>query len=98
MHFFDSACQTLRSQPVTSAVVDYYRHYNAWAGRVKYAWGEKIDEAVARVRMKLPAGSKVARVELLRAEVDVPFRIAQGAITFTIPGIVDYEVAALHAS
>ena len=51
-----------------------------------------------RVRMKLPAGSKVTRVELLRAEVDVPFHITQGAITFTIPKVVDYEVAALHAS
>jgi cysteine desulfurase/selenocysteine lyase len=53
LHYFDSACQTLRPQPVISAVTDYYRHYNACAGRVKYAWGEKIDEVVSRTREEL---------------------------------------------
>ena len=46
-HYFDSACQTLRPQPVIAAVTEYYRQYNACGGRVKYAWGEKVDGIVA---------------------------------------------------
>jgi hypothetical protein len=50
-----------------------------------------------RVRMALPAGRRVARVELLRAEKDVPFTVGAGAVEFTIPRVLDYEVAALHS-
>ena len=48
------------------------------------------------VRMVLPANARVARVELLRAEQDVPFLVRDGAVSFTIPGVADYEVAAVH--
>jgi hypothetical protein len=48
-----------------------------------------------KVRMRLPAGHRVTRIELLRAETDIPFRTANGFIEFTIPKVVDYEVAAL---
>jgi hypothetical protein len=51
-----------------------------------------------KVKMILPAGKRVTRVELLRAESNVPFRIASGAIEFTIPKVEDYEVAALHTA
>jgi hypothetical protein len=51
-----------------------------------------------RVHMKLPLASKVRRVELLRAERDIPFHVVQGAITFVVPKVVDYEVAAIHSS
>jgi len=51
-----------------------------------------------KVRMTLPAGRRVTRVELLRAETDIPFRTAPGAIEFTIPGVLDYEVAAIYAT
>src|SRR5581483_11786591 len=50
-----------------------------------------------RVRLTLPAGRRVQRVELLRAERDVPFREANGAVSFAIPSVLDYEVAAIHA-
>jgi hypothetical protein len=51
-----------------------------------------------RVKMSLPAGRKVTRVELLRAESSVPF-IQRGAeIEFTIPKVIDYEVAAMHSA
>jgi Hypothetical glycosyl hydrolase 6/Beta-galactosidase trimerisation domain len=50
-----------------------------------------------RVRMQLPEGRGVSRVELLRAETDIPFRMADGAITFTIPRMADYEVAAMYS-
>jgi hypothetical protein len=48
------------------------------------------------VRMTLPRGRQVSRVELLRAETTVPFRVSDGAVTFTIPRVVDYEVAAIR--
>lgn len=51
-----------------------------------------------RVRMQLPQGRKVSRVELLRAATEIPFRVADGAITFTIPKVVDYEVAAVYSA
>jgi len=50
-----------------------------------------------KVRMELPAGRTVTRVELLRAEREIPFRQTAGIVEFTIPQVVDYEVAALHA-
>ena len=50
-----------------------------------------------RVRMELPEDRKVSRVELLRAATEVPFQVADGAITFTIPKVVDYEVAAVYS-
>jgi hypothetical protein len=51
-----------------------------------------------KVSMKLPQGTRVKRVELLRAEVDIPFRATGGNIEFTIPKVVDYEVAAIYAA
>jgi len=50
-----------------------------------------------RVRMQLPHGRKVSRVGLLRAGADVPFQVADGAVAFTIPSVVDYEVAAVYS-
>ena len=50
------------------------------------------------VSMKLPPGRKITRVELLCAERTVPFRVSGEIISFAIPQIVDYEVAALHAA
>jgi len=51
-----------------------------------------------KVRMRLPTGQRVKRIELLRAEGDVPFHLTNGFIEFTIPKVVDYEVAALHTA
>ena len=51
-----------------------------------------------KVRLRLPSGRTIKRVELLRAETDVPFHILNGGVEFTIPRVVDYEVAALYAS
>jgi len=48
-----------------------------------------------RVTMKLPAATRVARVELLKAGATAPFRLANGTIDFTIPRVFDYEVAAI---
>lgn len=51
-----------------------------------------------RVRLQLPADRSVRKVELLRAEMDIPFRLNNGAVAFTIPSVEDYEVVALTAS
>ncbi|HLD63924.1 MAG TPA: aminotransferase class V-fold PLP-dependent enzyme [Candidatus Peribacteraceae bacterium] len=51
--YFDSACQTLRPQPVIDAQDDYYLHYNACGGRVKYHWGAQVDAKVREARQLL---------------------------------------------
>jgi len=37
-------------------------------------------------------------VELLRAETSIPFTGGSGKIEFTIPRVLDYEVAALYSA
>ncbi len=51
-----------------------------------------------KVTFKLPDAQRVTRIELLRSGADVPFKQQAGAIEFTIPGVKDYEVAALHSA
>jgi hypothetical protein len=41
---------------------------------------------------------KVRNATLLRAERDLPFHQAGDVVEFTIPRVVDYEVAALEAA
>ena len=59
--YLDAACQSMRPQPVIDAVQDYYHSYNACGGRVKYKWGQQVDEAIEDTRrevlgfLKLPA-------------------------------------------
>jgi selenocysteine lyase/cysteine desulfurase len=48
--YLDAACQSLRPQPVIDALTDYYTQYNACGGRVKYAWGRRVDTGVAATR------------------------------------------------
>ena len=49
-----------------------------------------------KVRMTVPRARRVTRVELLRAEKDIPFKNSAGTVEFTIPGVLDYEVAAIY--
>ena len=51
--YLDSACQTLRPQPILDAMNEYFQEYNACGGRVKYEWGKRVDEKVEEVRMKV---------------------------------------------
>jgi hypothetical protein len=71
-----------------------YTNPNVHRGWVRefYPIGEQ------KVRMWLPAGRSVTRVELLRAGKNIPFHIAGGSVAFTIPSVDDYEVAALYSS
>ncbi len=51
-----------------------------------------------RVRMTLPQGKRVTRVELLRAEREIHFKQDGATIEFVIPGISDYEIAGLYSA
>jgi hypothetical protein len=51
-----------------------------------------------KVRMALPQGQRVRRVELLRAEKDIPFRVSSGMLEFAVPRVASYEVAAVSCS
>ena len=51
-----------------------------------------------KVSMELPKGRTVTRVELLRAETNIPFPPPPAKIEFTIPKVLDYEVAAIHSA
>lgn len=48
-----------------------------------------------RVSMPLPPSRRVTRLELLCAGTDIPFQVKDSTISFVIPKVVDYEVAAL---
>lgn len=48
------------------------------------------------VRFEIPDGSAVSRVQLLKVEMDIPFKRVNSAIEFTIPSITEYEVAAIY--
>jgi hypothetical protein len=48
------------------------------------------------VRFELPAGAKISRANLLRAEASLPFRQQANVVEFVIPRVLDYEVAALE--
>ncbi len=51
-----------------------------------------------RIRMTLPEGRRVSRVELLRAERDIQFKQDGNAIEFVIPEITDYEIAGMYST
>jgi Hypothetical glycosyl hydrolase 6/Beta-galactosidase trimerisation domain len=51
-----------------------------------------------KVRIELPAGRKVTRVELLSAERDLRFNQRDNEVEFQIPRVEDYEVAALYSA
>lgn len=48
--YLDSACQTMRPDPVVDALNEYYLTYNACGDRVKYRWGKQVDEKVEATR------------------------------------------------
>jgi Hypothetical glycosyl hydrolase 6/Beta-galactosidase trimerisation domain len=80
------------TQPGYALHVLNYTNPNAHRGWVRefYPIGEQ------KVRIRIAAGATIGRVELLRAERDIPFRATAGSIEFTIPGIESCEIAALY--
>ena len=51
--YLDSACQSLRPEPVIRALEEYYREFNSCGERVKYPWGVRTDEKVNATRDKV---------------------------------------------
>lgn len=51
--YLDSACQSLRPQPVIDALNKYYTEHNSCGERVKYNWGVITDEKVEATRAKV---------------------------------------------
>ena len=51
-----------------------------------------------QVRWQLPRAAKVRNATLLRAEANLPVRQTDDVVEFTIPRVVDYEVAALEVA
>jgi hypothetical protein len=47
------------------------------------------------VKMTLPAGTKVLKIQLLVAGTEVPFTRTGDSVAFTVPLLADYEVAAI---
>jgi hypothetical protein len=82
------------TEPGFAVHVLNYTNPNAHRGWVRefYPIGEQ------KVRFRLPAGRRVTRVELLRAEREIPFHAAGDSVEFTIPSIGSYEVAALYSA
>ena len=68
--YLDSACQSLRPQPVLDAMISYFQEYNACGGRVKYQWGKQVDEAVEKTR-----ASVLKRVGKSPKEYEVAFTL-----------------------
>lgn len=68
--YMDSACQSVRPQPVIDSLTEYYEKYNACGGRVKYKWGQKVDSIIEETRaelidyLKLPARDYVCSFTL----------------------------------
>jgi len=48
-----------------------------------------------KVNFDVAAGQKVSRVRALRADKDLAFRQERRSVSFEIPSVLDYEVAAL---
>jgi hypothetical protein len=47
------------------------------------------------VRMDLPEGVKVRRVQALRAGAELKYKVTGQTLEFTLPGVRDYEIAAV---
>ncbi|MDE3148355.1 MAG: hypothetical protein KGL37_02705, partial [Acidobacteriota bacterium] len=82
------------TEPGFAVHVLNYTNPNAHRGWVR----EFYPIGPQQVRFRLPAGRRVTRIDLLRAERDLPFHTAGDSIEFTIPSVSDYEVATLYSA
>jgi hypothetical protein len=51
-----------------------------------------------KVRMRVPDKEHIASVHLLRLDQQIPFQQRSDVVEFTVPKVIDYEVAALNGS
>jgi hypothetical protein len=50
------------------------------------------------VKLELPEGVKVRKVQALRAGTDLKYRMRGRTLEFTLPSVRDYEIAAVEAT
>jgi hypothetical protein len=50
------------------------------------------------IRLRLPQGFRPAKLTLLNAQKEVPFRVTNSEIRFTVPQVAEYEVAVVIRS
>lgn len=83
-----------RTQPGFAVHVLNYTNPAVHKGWIRefYPIGEQT------VSLRLPQGTKIKQVELLCAAKSIPFHVSGSTVSFTIPRILDYEVAALSAA
>jgi hypothetical protein len=61
-----------------------------------HGWMQSVTKlGPQRVSMNLPQNVRVKKIELLRAEIAVPYEVHGRELRFTIPEIGDYEAAAI---
>ena len=84
---------TYETEPGFAIHVLNYTNPNTHRGLIR----EFYPIGAQTVSFAVPEGRTVSRVQLLKSGADAPFRRVDGRIVFTIPGITDYEVAALYA-
>jgi hypothetical protein len=48
------------------------------------------------VRLRTPDGVRIRRVELLRDSHEAPFNLDGQSVQFTVPRVVDYEIAGIY--
>jgi hypothetical protein len=80
-----------RTKPGYAVHVLNYTSPNALSGWVR----ETIPLGVQTVTLQVHGTETVHRVRALRAGIDLPFSQAGRSVTFVLPGIGDYEVAAV---
>ena len=61
--YLDSACQSLRPEPVIRALTEYYKQFNSCGERVKYPWGVTTDQKVNATREKVLKYLKLKKKE-----------------------------------
>jgi hypothetical protein len=49
------------------------------------------------VSFAIPESRSISRIQLLKAETDIPFRRVGGRVEFTVPSVTEHEVVAIYA-
>jgi hypothetical protein len=70
----------------------------AFSRTVSPGWkklGVSCGPVAQTVRMELPEGVKVRQVQALRAGTELKYKVTGQTLEFTLPGVRDYEIAAV---
>ena len=62
---------------------------------IKGPFRELVPVGEQKVRVRVPKGREVKRVQLLRAEQTPPVQVSDGYLSVTVPQILDHKVIAI---